>query len=75
LGQIATFITLHLYTKKDYKNEVYMSLVLANEPYGRAMARWKNGTVEERVDFDANKFEYYDNIGQLLNTRSAPPQY
>lgn len=44
-----------------------------NEPYGRAMAWWENGTVKERVDFDANKFEYYDNTGQLLTTRPATP--
>lgn len=41
-----------------------------NVPFGRAMAWWENGQVKERIDFDANKFEYFDATGKAL---TSPP--
>lgn len=41
-----------------------------NVPAGRAMAWYDNGNIRERIDFDNNVFEYFDESGNKIKTIS-----
>ncbi len=59
------YITWHYNGQKKFELTLW-----DNKPAGKAMAWYENGKVRERIDFDNNVFEYFDNDGNRISNVS-----